>query len=319
MSWGAWSSLLSSLTIPQGATAPTPRIVLDGVTGKITVYGLFDRIIEIDPNGPDGPQISFADTGVGYLIADIFGVQMITAPYVDQYDGDEVQAKVAVAEGGVTIGMTRTVGGSDGGRVTVLDAQTEVAYYRAGTKMQSIVLNVADGIVIDAGVNAPGASSIDLLGEVTITGSGMTNIEAFETANDTYNVNTSYTPGTTHGSAFVAPPSGAVMVSFGGWLGLQTGTLGRRAFMSCEVRAGAVVGAGAIQTATNDDAAILTESQTTAVGFHYQHGWMQRRITGLTPGSTYNVRTMFRFNTAGDSVAVNDRRMYIDPILVGVS
>lgn len=98
---------------------------------------------------------------------------------------------------------------------------------------------------------------------------------------------TSYTAtltgGTTCSAVFVAPPSGAVIIH-NRFYGFNGGA--NFNFCSREVRAGAVVGSGTVFSAANDNTAVVRNG-VSADG-------SPDHVTGLTAGSTYNVRQMFR-------------------------
>src|SRR5690242_391506 len=63
---------LRTLILPWGATAP-PRIVLDGTTGVITVFGADGNTVKITPSGvASEPEIDFGVNGIanpGYVFA----------------------------------------------------------------------------------------------------------------------------------------------------------------------------------------------------------------------------------------------------------
>lgn len=112
---------------------------------------------------------------------------------------------------------------------------------------------------------------------------------------DTQNTNgtttsTTYTPtltgGTACGKVFVAPPSGRVVVLNN--CGLFNSSAASASACTIRVRTGGVVGSGSDFVAADDnDALIEWTANITQVGNHYP-------ITGLTPGSTYNVQQVFR-------------------------
>lgn len=119
---------------------------------------------------------------------------------------------------------------------------------------------------------------------------------------------TSYTAtltgGTTCSTLFVAPPSGRVRVglscrSFTG----ATGFI----YMSFEIRSGAVVGSGTVHTAAADERAVMHQTTIQSLGFG-----RDLHVSGLTPGSTYNVRTMFRVSTNTGTWA--DKELSVEPL-----
>jgi hypothetical protein len=145
-----------------------------------------------------------------------------------------------------------------------------------------------------------------------------TSVENFTTANDTSTSGT-YTPGTVHGVAFVAPPSGVVLIAFGGQLGSNSVVAPNTtpaSRMSDYVRTGATVGSGTDVMTPLDDRSLAFFNYSTAAGFKYsQVGDLVHRLAGLTPGASYNVTTVFKDVTGGSSAAVNDRRVTVVPLL----
>ena len=138
------------------------------------------------------------------------------------------------------------------------------------------------------------------------------NVTAFGGTNPT-TTSTTYTAltgGDILGVAFIAPASGAVEVTVQGWLALSSATLGRRALMAPQIRAGSVVNSGTIITAANDDYAALAQNSV-ASSFDYKYVNHSRIVTGLTPGTSYNATVMHRVVTSGDNSATNDRHVIV--------
>ena len=141
--------------------------------------------------------------------------------------------------------------------------------------------------------------------------------EDFETSNDTTTSQT-YVPGTAHTITFTAPPSGAVYITFMGWVGstsIIVSTTAARTLMTDEVYDGPNVN-GNVFLAGSDDRAVLYFVPDIAVGFKYDFGSLRHMVDGLTPGATYTVATLFRDNGAvGATAAINDRRLLVEPVL----
>lgn len=117
---------------------------------------------------------------------------------------------------------------------------------------------------------------------------------AMATAFDTQNTSgtttsTSYTAtltgGTTCSTTFVAPPSGLALVHFSTSM-LNSGA--NFCVMSFEVRAGGVVGSGAVHLAADDTRALGS------LGTGQIDIGRTLPVSGMTAGSTYNIRLMFR-------------------------
>jgi hypothetical protein len=100
---------------------------------------------------------------------------------------------------------------------------------------------------------------------------------------------TSYTAtltgGTACGIAFVAPPSGKVEIT---WTNEQSNSGASFSLCTIRVRTGATVGSGSDFLATSDNiqTAVNGTSSTTVT--------RMRLVTGLTPGSNYNVQNLYR-------------------------
>lgn len=109
---------------------------------------------------------------------------------------------------------------------------------------------------------------------------------------------TSYVAGTNCGTAFVAPQSGTVLVHHQSGAGHNGTTISVSAYMSFEIRTGGTVGSGSVVVAAHDDNGGRVLNPSTDAGFKYVTATRIVPITGLTPGSTYNARMMFRTTTA---------------------
>lgn len=97
--------------------------------------------------------------------------------------------------------------------------------------------------------------------------------------------------GTACSLVFTAPPSGKVMIFHN--CEVTQNTAAHFAIATFRVRTGNVIGSGTdVIDASNDNEAIFAAS-TTSVRFG-----SSRLLTGLTPGSSYNVQELFRV-TAG--------------------
>lgn len=130
------------------------------------------------------------------------------------------------------------------------------------------------------------------------------------TAETNFN-STTYTLGTTTvGVTFVAPTSGAVLITFGGRISLNSSTA-VRILMAAEVRAGAVIGAGTVVSGAGDVGALeCGQIATVRLGAS-----KTRDVTGLTPGSTYNVSLWFKNAVAVASAgSIFSRDIYVAPM-----
>jgi hypothetical protein len=326
-----WSDvLLRTLRIPADAGPGDPVVIIDGDTGTIIVQGANpdDKII-ITPDGPNNtPQINIQSTNnPGDAIAGLeyfssFGLRLIAGEYVDTFDGDIVRQRVQLDEGGTEVGAQITASGlPDGGQLAAMDDVARLAWYRAGTLAQSIVLDWVDGIVIAAGLAAGAADTLDLSGNVTIGRAGLaamqehSDIEAGSVAVPA--PATAYSNGGADvGFSFVAPPSGQVEITVGGGIGSSGAVVGRLAYHSFEVRNGNTLGAGAVFLAAADTRSKKQWVDNAGAGFKYSFGQESFTVTGLTAGSDYNVRCMGRANNVADAWAHFDWFIRCRPILL---
>lgn len=110
------------------------------------------------------------------------------------------------------------------------------------------------------------------------------------------------------GHTFVAPPSGAVMVNVSGYIACASAA--SQVILSFEMRAGGTVGSGTVFYAANPDRGLRigrsASDELTAT--------RRNRVFGLTPGSTYNVRTMHWMGT-GTGGQVLFRNILVEPLL----
>lgn len=101
------------------------------------------------------------------------------------------------------------------------------------------------------------------------------------------------TTGGVHGVAFIAPPSGVVLV-----MGRAVGgneAAGQYGILDFEVRSGAVVGSGGVIRAASDNAAGGHQSATNGSLGTISTSEL---VTGLTPGAVYNAVLAYRSSSA---------------------
>lgn len=139
-------------------------------------------------------------------------------------------------------------------------------------------------------------------------------VSAYEPANDT-TAAASYTSVTNHGVAFTAPPSGKVYVTIRCSLGTNSVTSTTGAWLGFEVRTGTTIGSGTVVLAADDTrAAGPSRPFNTNAGFKYHPASARELVSGLTAGTSYHVRTMFRSET-GATAAVLNRSVLVEPVL----
>lgn len=113
------------------------------------------------------------------------------------------------------------------------------------------------------------------------------------------------TGGTACGTSFTAPASGIVLITSASFCE-NSGTA--RSYCTIRVRTGAIVGSGTDVTAAIDDNSVSIQGSAgddTAMGRAY-------RITGLTPGTVYNVQQLFR--VSGSTGTFAWKRLAVYPV-----
>lgn len=115
------------------------------------------------------------------------------------------------------------------------------------------------------------------------------------------------------GTAFTAPPTGKVYITVGGRIQCQT--TGNTIYLSFEVRTGATVGSGTVVLATDAGRAVAAGGNATGFTFARVGGSKRYLLTGLTPGSSYNVRTMHACQTTTATGDLYNRDLLIEPVL----
>jgi len=113
------------------------------------------------------------------------------------------------------------------------------------------------------------------------------------------------------GMTFVAPPIGSVIVSMFGQV--EQNQNGGRTYLSFEIRNGDSIGLGGVVWAASDEVAILAGESVTSGAPARAAGTVSRMITDLTPGNTYNVRTMHRM-VASTGGGVFYRYLLTEPV-----
>lgn len=96
------------------------------------------------------------------------------------------------------------------------------------------------------------------------------------------------------GLAFVAPPSGKVLIHNEMQLNIATSGF---AFCSINVKTGAVIGSGTDVIAPSDDEAVTNDVTARRFG-------VARLVTGLTPGASYNVKQAFKSSSGNTATFV---------------
>jgi hypothetical protein len=165
---------------------------------------------------------------------------------------------------------------------------------RLATGQAVQVLSYRGSLLVLGGSGKPSAQAVALEGS---TANGTTTATSFTNSLTTTGI---------HGIAFVAPPSGKVLVT-GRAMG-GNNTANTFSHIDVEVRVGSTVGSGSVWRAANNNTVGLFQS-----GSANQQGTMvsSALVTGLTPGTVYNAALCY-FAGAGTST-YNRRHISVLP------
>lgn len=120
-----------------------------------------------------------------------------------------------------------------------------------------------------------------------------------------------YSPGSpVCGTTFIAPPSGIVFVTVTGYLEQTNNTNETR--LGWEIRSGGTIGSGSVVWAATYTRSLTTTRSVTSGG-EAVIGGSHRSVAGsLTPGATYNARTMHM--VSGGNGDIDYRQIIIEPV-----
>lgn len=137
-----------------------------------------------------------------------------------------------------------------------------------------------------------GTAWINLLG-------GFTPVEATE-ATLQNNTTTTFVAGSpVCGLTFVAPPSGAVLITLSAYFAQKINQ--QTAIVSYTVRTGGTIGSGTtVGTAANANRALVAGDAVNSGAIARNQASRSKRHPGLTPGSTYNVQVEFQTTATGN-------------------
>jgi hypothetical protein len=120
------------------------------------------------------------------------------------------------------------------------------------------------------------------------------------------------------GVAFVAPPSGRVLVHLHGRLRIVAiANAFVQGFCAVAIRTGATIGSGtAVDSTPDDDRALEVQNATNVTGSQGRFAAScVFPLSGLTPGSDYNAQAEQRVSGAGHELDLTYRAVTIQPVL----
>jgi hypothetical protein len=215
----------------------------------------------------------------------------------DQVGGDPgLQLRVGTIQAIASDGtVTLNLSGVNITDVNVLDG----AVFSVGTVVQ--VLSYRGSLLVIGASNVKSSQPVSLVG---VPSSGVAPGTSF--INSLTAGGGGPTTGGIHGVAFIAPPSGTVLV-----MGRAVGgneTAGQYGIMDFEVKTGSVVGSGGTIRAGSDNAAGGHQSATNGSLGTISTSEL---VTGLTPGAVYNAALVYRSSSASGTEEGLFNRRYI--------
>lgn len=280
--------------------------VINGVIQEMSPG--FPMSLTLDSNtGSASPDINLEATGV--LARTTGNMSLITLAGPAALALSYFNGLSDIRLDGIGIRITTTDPGDD----IILDSVDTVQLV-AGTDViitatgDDVVVTAADDILLDgADIIVDGALHWR-------TGGGSDAVSVEDTQNgamsgtDVGYVSTmNVTAGTVCGVAFVAPPSGKVLINWRA--GADNTTAAGVAFCSIYIKNGAVVDAGTNVQVPSDSIAIQHEGTSSS-----RQGTFDL-VTGLTGGNSYNVTLYQKSSAAGNTAAFADRSVSVVPVL----
>lgn len=145
-------------------------------------------------------------------------------------------------------------------------------------------------------------------GKLTVADFGVTLSDTENTLGTT--TSTSYTAtltgGTACGIAFVAPPSGAVLIHNSSVC--DNDSTAQRSYCTFRVRTGTTIGSGSDVVAAADANAIYNLGTADNCYGRAIH------ITGLSPGGDYNVQQLFKTSNAANVATFLSKHLIVQPV-----
>ena len=299
---GPWSSLLRFLRIPANARPGNPGWVIGDHTivpaELIASYG--------------GPPAGIAAARIGYTISTniywyeiMTGSNMVAMGWVLNADVRETSRYI---HGGASDSF-------DFGR-----RQDEIVHLGFGPILGPNATPDVFAIRNESEVQFLSGSVLDMAADSahTLIGGTAVPVETESSTNPTTTSTTYVQTANVVGVAFTAPPSGVVFVHVMGWIGSSSTTIGRRSYLTAEVRNGAVVGSGTVFDSAQDSQAAVHDCPSTAAGTKYSYGSVRYAVSNLTPGNIYNATTVIRSDNVADTSATFRRRVLVEPSLIAM-
>lgn len=148
--------------------------------------------------------------------------------------------------------------------------------------------------------------------DVMVVGGNPQPVLSFSATDITSISSTSFIPGTpVVGIAFTAPDTGKVYIVVSGHMA-SAGIANAYIYLAAEVRTGSTVGSGTVfHAAVTDEGVSIGQADTNITRIS---GSNEILVTGLTPGSSYNVRLVY-LTTAGTNATIFYRAVLVKPVL----
>jgi hypothetical protein len=108
------------------------------------------------------------------------------------------------------------------------------------------------------------------------------------------------------GAAFVAPPSGKVLVR---WAMSVNTTSGVTVLVAVAVQDGTTLGSGTVEHSAADTEAFSSATNSTVPGSH------EIVVSGLTPGSSYNACALWRISAGAGTISGAHPEVTVQPLI----
>lgn len=296
---------IAATDISDGAIS-TPKLAADAIDGMTITGALFrtaasGQRIEIDSATRNEVQCfsgAASETAPGYLKSDL------------------------VSGGAFTTIASPEVAGVTGTATLNLQVIPSLGAQQAILSANNVSLSAGDWARLQAGshifqLDDTGALALD---GSTVLASGATgNVPQPVFVSDAPSLavalTQAYAAGSTVlGTAFTAPATGKVYITVGGRIRLDTNN--NTMYLGFEVRTGAIIGSGTVVMAADNARTVAVGGNGTGITYLFAGSSRRLLITGLTPGSSYNVRTMHacQIATAANGTILN-RDLLVEPVL----
>jgi hypothetical protein len=177
-----------------------------------------------------------------------------------------------------------------------------ISFKRKSTALRGTIRPLLEGdLLTDPGFMVGEMRDTVAIGGFTIdrTGASVHNVPVSGNATTTNSANAAMTvSAAVVGHSFIAPASGTVRIGWGANC-FHSLASGSTMFIGASVAQGSTVGSGTVVSAITDASSLQANGQSVLPGYR------SRTVTGLTPGSTYNMFLLWHESGGGTATAAN--------------